>query len=372
MISRRRFLAASAAAALLPSAARAAGAPMPIFDAHIHFSHDAAERLSAGEAVAILERAGLKRALVSSSGDAGTRALHAAAPNLALPSLRPYRRRGRARHLGRRSIGDRLPRRPCGSLPVGRGRRIPPLRRADRQGRAAAHGRARAAAQPSPARQFGRRARSTRSSPSGRKREFYGPHAGFVRSGHRRRDARKAREPVDRPRVPQRARLRRPGRRRLAEPSSPPSPDRVMVGTDTFTPERWHHVVEHADWTREWLTDLPPDLAEKIAWRNGEGDDPAAPCATRLARGDPVAPWRTGAGRHACARPRGRRGAGLRPSGGVDRRARESPASSGRHGGDRNPPPFRSASISPSAFICAGRRSTGSGCAAGCRITGTA
>jgi len=90
MISRRRFLATSAAAALLPSAVRAAGAPMPIFDAHIHFSHDAAERLSAGQAVAILEQAGLARALVSSSGDAGTRALHAAAPDLVLPSLRPY------------------------------------------------------------------------------------------------------------------------------------------------------------------------------------------------------------------------------------------------------------------------------------------
>ena len=67
MISRRRFLATSAAAALLPSAARAAAAPMPIFDAHVHFSHDAAERFSAGDAVAILEKAGLARALVSSS-----------------------------------------------------------------------------------------------------------------------------------------------------------------------------------------------------------------------------------------------------------------------------------------------------------------
>ena len=47
-------------------------------------------------------------------------------------------------------------------------------------------------------------------------------------------------------------------------------PDRVMVGTDTFTPERWHHVVDHADRTRQWLADLPPDLAERIAWRNGE------------------------------------------------------------------------------------------------------
>jgi len=27
-------------------------------------------------------------------------------------------------------------------------------------------------------------------------------------------------------------------------------PDRFMVGTDTFAPERWHYVVEHAEWSR--------------------------------------------------------------------------------------------------------------------------
>ena len=43
-----------------------------------------------------------------------------------------------------------------------------------------------------------------------------------------------------------------------------------MVGTDTFTPERWHFVVEHANWTRQWLTDLPTDVAERIAYKNGE------------------------------------------------------------------------------------------------------
>lgn len=46
-------------------------------------------------------------------------------------------------------------------------------------------------------------------------------------------------------------------------------PDRFTVGTDTFTPERWHYIVEHANWSRAWLADLPPPLAERIAWRNG-------------------------------------------------------------------------------------------------------
>jgi hypothetical protein len=47
-------------------------------------------------------------------------------------------------------------------------------------------------------------------------------------------------------------------------------PDRFMVGTDTFTPERWYYVTEHASWTRAWLADLPSDLAQRIAWRNAE------------------------------------------------------------------------------------------------------
>ena len=47
-------------------------------------------------------------------------------------------------------------------------------------------------------------------------------------------------------------------------------PDRFLVGTDTFAPERWHYVVEHANWSRKWLQDLPPAIAEKIAYRNGE------------------------------------------------------------------------------------------------------
>jgi predicted TIM-barrel fold metal-dependent hydrolase len=47
-------------------------------------------------------------------------------------------------------------------------------------------------------------------------------------------------------------------------------PDRFMVGTDTYTPERWHYVGEHASWSRQWLSDLPRDVAERIAWKNGE------------------------------------------------------------------------------------------------------
>ena len=47
-------------------------------------------------------------------------------------------------------------------------------------------------------------------------------------------------------------------------------PQRFLLGTDTYTPERWYYVVEHADWSRTWLGTLPASLAENIAFRNAE------------------------------------------------------------------------------------------------------
>src|SRR5436189_5218394 len=69
-------------------------ADLPIFDAHLHYSHDAWETLPPKDAIAILRKAGLKRALISSSGDDGQQRLHTEAPDLVLRSLRPYRSRG--------------------------------------------------------------------------------------------------------------------------------------------------------------------------------------------------------------------------------------------------------------------------------------
>ena len=41
-------------------------------------------------------------------------------------------------------------------------------------------------------------------------------------------------------------------------------PTRFMVGTDTFTPERWFYVVEHAAWSRQWLNDLPAERLNSL------------------------------------------------------------------------------------------------------------
>ena len=67
---------------------------LPIFDAHIHYSHDAVLRVPPEEVARILREAGVRKALVSSSDDDGTQKLKAAAPEIVVPALRPYRRRG--------------------------------------------------------------------------------------------------------------------------------------------------------------------------------------------------------------------------------------------------------------------------------------
>jgi len=45
-------------------------------------------------------------------------------------------------------------------------------------------------------------------------------------------------------------------------------PTRVMLGTDTYTPERMYYLPEHASSSRVWLGTLPDNLAENIAWKN--------------------------------------------------------------------------------------------------------
>ncbi|MCY7305354.1 MAG: hypothetical protein LH632_04245 [Rhodoferax sp.] len=65
IVSRRRAAQTIAAAALgIWSGARAAQ-DMPLFDAHIHYSHDAWELVPPKQAVRILRDAGLRGALVS-------------------------------------------------------------------------------------------------------------------------------------------------------------------------------------------------------------------------------------------------------------------------------------------------------------------
>lgn len=46
-------------------------------------------------------------------------------------------------------------------------------------------------------------------------------------------------------------------------------PGRFVVGTDTWVPSRWNEVPSLVAGYRRWLSSLPTDVAERIAWRNG-------------------------------------------------------------------------------------------------------
>jgi len=258
----------SSALALAWLAQPGSAAELPIFDAHIHYSHDAWENLPPAAAIDVLRKAGVKRALVSSSGDDGTQRLAAAAPDLILPSLRPYRTRADVSTWVRDAtvvgfLEDRLSRHryvALGEFHVfGADADLPVMRRAvelARQHRLVlhAHGDAEAVE------------RLFRQDPEAR---ILWAHSGFT-------------DPAS-----VRAMLAKHSNLwcDLAFRSDPGSggkvapewralfiefPDRFMVGTDTYTPERWLYVGEHAKWARGWLADLPAPLAERIAWKNGE------------------------------------------------------------------------------------------------------
>jgi hypothetical protein len=239
---------ASALAGLL-AAPSAGAAELPIFDAHVHYSHDAWAALPPKEAVSLLRRAGLRRVRVSSSSGEGTQQRYAEAPDLIVPSLRPYRTRNEIgtwvrdesviAHLESRLANPRYV--AIGEFHVyGADADLPVMRRVV----ALTH------------------------------------RHGLLLHLHGDVDA-----------------VERVSGQDLAHRSDPATdgrvaaewretftefPNRFMLGTDTFSPERWWYVPEHAAWARRWLADLPAPLAEGIAWRNAE--------AMLAARRPPITP----------------------------------------------------------------------------------
>jgi hypothetical protein len=253
---------------LLGAPGLAGAAELPIFDAHLHYSHDAWAVVPPAEAVALMRRAGLRRALVSSSDDEGTQKLLAEAPDLIVPELRPYRTRGdvsgwvrdegivtyleeRLRRHRYVAIGEFHLYGADAELPVPR--RLVALAR---QHGLMLHAHSDAEAVERLFQQY----------PEGK---ILWAHAGFERPERVREMLRKH------PNLWADLAFRSdhaPGGTLAPEWRAAflEFPDRFMVGTDTFTPERWHYVTEHAAWARGWLAGLPGDVAEKIAWKNGE------------------------------------------------------------------------------------------------------
>ncbi|MSO93659.1 MAG: amidohydrolase [Rhodospirillales bacterium] len=75
----------------LVAAPALADSRLPIFDAHIHYSRDAWDRFPPATVLDILAKAGVPRALVSSTPDDGTLMLQRADPERIVPVLRPYK-----------------------------------------------------------------------------------------------------------------------------------------------------------------------------------------------------------------------------------------------------------------------------------------
>lgn len=259
-------------------------ADLPIFDAHLHYSHDALDVLPTQDAIALLRKAGVKRGMVSSSDDEGTQRLLAAAPDLIVPELRPYRLRSdvstwvrepaivgyveeRLRKYEYVAIGEFHLYGADADLPVPR--RMVQLAK---QYRLLLHAHSDAEAIE----------RLFTQDPDAR---ILWAHAGFERPERIREMLRKHRNLW--------ADLA--FRTDHGSGGKPPPewraaflefPDRFMVGTDTYIAERWHFVPEHARWSREWLADLPQDIAERIAHKNGEAMIAAIVARRRSASSD--------------------------------------------------------------------------------------
>ncbi len=252
----------------LVAPAWAAATELPIFDAHLHYSHDAWENLPPEKAIELLQQAGVRRALLSSSNDEGQQRLAQAAPDRILLSLRPYRRRGdQNTWMHDASVPAYLEEKLARFRYVALGEfhifgadvDLPTPRRMIDMARArnlVLHSHSDADAIE---RQFAQWPQA----------RILWAHSGFDNPDRVREMLRRHRnlwcDLAFRSDHAPGGTLDAQWRALLLE-----FPDRFMVGTDTFTPERWPYVVEHARLARQWLAELPRDVAERIAWRNGE------------------------------------------------------------------------------------------------------
>lgn len=257
-------------AILLTAAAPVLAQPavMPLIDAHVHYSHDAWTNLPTADAIAILRKANLKKVLVSSSSDEGTQRLYQAAPDIIVPELRPYRSRGEIgtwfrddsiiTHMENRlaqyryvGIGEFHLYGENADLPVPK--RMVQLAK---QHKLFLHAHS----------DIDAVERIFKQDPDAL---VLWAHSGFDRPDAVRGLLKK--HPNLWADVATRNDHAPDGKvdaewRKLFEEF----PDRFMVGTDTFTPERWYYIEEHAKYSRGWLAGLPMPLAEKIAYRNAE------------------------------------------------------------------------------------------------------
>ena len=241
-------------------------ASLPIADVHVHYSHDSVAQTPPARVIELMRSANVKFALVSSSDDNGTQLLSELAPDIIVPGLRPYRRRGELNSwyqddaalayveqlLGNNryaTIGEFHLFGETADLPIPR--RIVEL--------AVEHNLILHAHSDKDA--------IERLLAQNETVKVIWAHSGFdgpeVIAAMLGRHDRLYADLAFRSEVGGSGSLSADWIALFKA-----YPDRMMLGTDTYTPERMYFLPEHASAARRWLTSLPPELAEKVAWKN--------------------------------------------------------------------------------------------------------
>ena len=253
-------------AALLTIGTTTAAEQRPIFDAHIHYSHDAVRLVPPEQIANLLREAGVVKALVSSSDDNGTQLLKAAAPDIIVPALRPYRRRGETgTWMHDPSVIDYLEENlaqfeyeAIGEFHAyGDDILTPVVQRMielARERNLILH-------------LHGDREAVDLIFDTWPDARVLWAHSGFD-------DPAEVTAALDtypklwadlafRSDMVSRGTLDEDWRAAFEA-----HPDRFMVGTDTYTPERWYYVGPHAEFSRDWIDQLPDTVADGIAYQN--------------------------------------------------------------------------------------------------------
>ena len=260
--------------ALCVSAHAAGAGELPLFDGHIHYSFDAPEQYPPEVVIRILDEAGIIGALLSSTPNDGTRLLYERYPQRFIPELRPYRKtRDFETWRVERANWYRDPETVTfieRELERGIYRGIGEFHV---DGDEAATPQMRAIAQLAERKDLWLHAHSD----SGAVEHLF-RHASsltiiWAHAGMSTPPAEIGRMLATYPRLYAELSYRHdvanggkvdPAWRELFMKF----PDRFIYGTDTWITPRWEAVVPLAREARSWLSDLPPEVAENIAFRN--------------------------------------------------------------------------------------------------------
>jgi hypothetical protein len=242
---------------------------LPIFDAHLHYSQPDWEVFPPAKILAILDQAGIRRALVSSTPDDGTLTLYDMAPQRIVPFLRPYRtREDMGSWHSNPAVQTYLEGRLKGGVYKGIGEfhltasqvAAPVVQRCAElatQHQLFLHAHVDAETMEQLLHLY----------PQVR---FLWAHAGMS-AGATSVERLLEKSPNLWVELSLRFDVAPGGTLEAAwQALFRRYPDRFMVGTDTWVTSRWESLADGMQRTRQWLAQLPREIAEQLAFRNGE------------------------------------------------------------------------------------------------------